>query len=71
MARDLLSEALRYDPASAAAWFRLGRVTQTLQGGAAGAGAQGEAEGLLRTAVQLAASQPVVPYEELPLQLQL
>jgi hypothetical protein len=107
-ARDLLSEALRLQPTSAEAWYRLGRVAGAQVGGAeresgqergwgadgaervirrsvwdrgggraawcerrvpcvAAQGYRAEAEGLLLTAVRLAASAPALAFEELPL----
>ncbi|GFR49196.1 hypothetical protein Agub_g11221 [Astrephomene gubernaculifera] len=60
LARDTLTEALRYEPASAAAWFQLGRVAAALQH-------RQEAEGHMLTAVQLASTAPVMEYGELPL----
>ncbi|KAG2443191.1 hypothetical protein HYH02_009268 [Chlamydomonas schloesseri] len=60
VARDLLAEALRYEPAAAAGWYGLGRVAAALGHGS-------EAEAHLLTAVQLAGAAPLLPYAELPL----
>ncbi|KAG2443490.1 hypothetical protein HXX76_001843 [Chlamydomonas incerta] len=60
VARDLLAEALRYEPAAAAGWYGLGRVATALGHGS-------EAEAHLLTAVQLAGAAPLLPYAELPL----
>ncbi|KXZ45016.1 hypothetical protein GPECTOR_59g623 [Gonium pectorale] len=61
LARDLLGEALRYEPASAPAWHALGCC-------AAAAEHRAEAEAHLLTAVQLSAAAPLLPYAELPLE---
>ncbi|KAG2497220.1 hypothetical protein HYH03_004809 [Edaphochlamys debaryana] len=60
VARDMLAEALRYDPACAAAWYQLGRVALGLEHRA-------EAEEHLLTAVRLAAAAPALPFSSLPL----
>lgn len=60
VARDLLTEALRYDPSMAQGWYQLGLACKAMHHRA-------EAERHLHTAVLLASSSPVLPFSSLPL----
>lgn len=60
LARDLLSDGLRYDPSSAVAWHQLGLTCR-------GLGHKEEAEKNLRTAVAVASREPALPFGDCPL----
>ena len=60
LARDLLSDGLRYDPTSAAAQHQLGLTCR-------GLGHREEAESHLRKAVAMSGSEPALPFSECPL----
>ncbi|GIL51386.1 hypothetical protein Vafri_7391, partial [Volvox africanus] len=60
VARDLLAEALRYEPRAAAGWYELGRVASALEHRA-------EAEEHMLMAVRLASEAPALDFSELPL----
>mmetsp|Transcript_36208 Transcript_36208/g.80562 ORF Transcript_36208/g.80562 Transcript_36208/m.80562 type:complete len:429 (-) Transcript_36208:348-1634(-) len=60
VSREFLTDALRYDTASAAGWFQLGLAAK-------GLGHREEAEKHLMTAVSLAAASPVLPFAVAPL----
>ncbi|GIM03358.1 hypothetical protein Vretimale_8116, partial [Volvox reticuliferus] len=60
VARDLLAEALRYEPRVAAGWYELGRVASALEHRA-------EAEEHMLMAVRLASEAPALEFSELPL----
>lgn len=62
VAHELLSDCLRYDASSAAAWFQLGLAARAL-------GHSAESEATLATAVGLARSQPALPFSGCPLLL--
>ncbi|EFJ50098.1 hypothetical protein VOLCADRAFT_89129 [Volvox carteri f. nagariensis] len=59
-ARDLLAEALRYDPRNAAGWHELGRVAAALEHRA-------QAEEHMLIAVRLASEAPAMQFSELPM----
>ena len=60
LAHDLLSDGLRYDPTSTAAWLQLGLTCR-------GLGHREEAERNLRTAVAMVGSEPALPFSDCPL----
>jgi hypothetical protein len=60
VAKDLLSEGLRYEPGTALGWQELGLACQELQ-------QEGRAQQHLQVAALLASSSPVLPYSQLPL----
>lgn len=62
VARDLLTEALRYDPSLAEGWYQLGLACKAMHH-------RPDAEQHLHTAVLLAASSPALPFSTMPLLL--